>query len=140
MTMASNPPFVLHEYKHQHPERSQHGPRLPPIPDLRFEPSYLRSIQPYIRLRTLQPGHKSTVKKGADSKGRVDQEDGGTKQKIEQETVDVDWSQVLWVTARDQILSPLFQGALWALITFYFTPYSRRFTDAIVQHLPSRRS
>jgi hypothetical protein len=44
------------------------------IPDMRFEPTYLRSI--------MTNGH-------------------------------IEWSTVLWVTIRDQMLSPLLQGIIW---------------------------
>ncbi|KAJ4481334.1 hypothetical protein C8R41DRAFT_475778 [Lentinula lateritia] len=118
--MSSN---SLHHY---------HRPHLPPIPDLRFEPSYLRSIQPYIHLRTLK--HKSTKKEIPEA---------GVKQYDENKSeavIEVEWRHVLWVTARDQILSPLFQGVLWALVGFYVTPYSTRVAHTIVQHLPLRRS
>ncbi|KAJ4490739.1 hypothetical protein J3R30DRAFT_3694518 [Lentinula aciculospora] len=138
--MASDPPLLFHEFKHQHSERAERRAyrrtHLPPIPDLRFEPSYLRSIQPYIHLRTSKPSHKASETKVADLTERLVQ-NRSTEEK-ERDLIEVKWKHVLWITARDQILTPLFQGALWALIGFYVTPYSTRFAHAIVQHLPYR--
>ena len=31
------------------------------------------------------------------------------------EVVHVQWGRILWITTRDQILSPLLQGALWCV-------------------------
>ena len=51
--------------------------RLPVIPDLRFEQSYLRSIAAYTS------------------------------------SENIDWKGVFWITARDQVISPLLQGTVW---------------------------
>lgn len=66
------------------------------IPDLRFERSYLKSIAPYVRTRR--------VAAGADGIGEA------------REVVDVEWKKVLWITARDQLFSPLVQGSLWSVL------------------------
>ena len=60
------------------------------IPDLRFEPTFMKKISPYVHV------HRSNI---TNAKG--------------EEVVRVEWSKVLWVTTRDQILSPFIQGALW---------------------------
>lgn len=104
MTSNINPPLVYREYKDQYRRRSQipdqHRPRLPPIPDLRFELSYLRSIRPYIHIL------------GSNTSSNIDEKDTNNAA-AKEESIEVEWGHVLWVTARDQIMSPLFQGALW---------------------------
>ncbi|KAF5368294.1 hypothetical protein D9757_010534 [Collybiopsis confluens] len=104
----SNPPFVLHEYKHQHPQRDEpdaashrERPRLPPIPDLRFELTYLKSIHPFVHIRRK---YKESVEDEFDrlkASGDI------------VESVEVEWKRVVWITLRDQVISPLFQGAVW---------------------------
>lgn len=63
------------------------------IPDLRFERSYLKSIAPYVRTRRVSDGAA-----------------GGSEVR---EVVDIKWNKVLWITVRDQLVSPLLQGAIW---------------------------
>lgn len=67
-------------------------PHIPTIPDLRFEQSYLKSIAPYLRTRTIT--------------------DSGSEHETV-EIVSVQWRKVLWITLRDQIISPLVQGTVW---------------------------
>ena len=71
---------------HQH--HGHHGPLIPAaaIPDLRFEKSYTRTIEKYVHVK---PGT------GKD------------------EEVEIAWKQVLWITIKDQCISPLIQGAVW---------------------------
>ncbi|KAJ7254629.1 hypothetical protein B0H12DRAFT_1233293 [Mycena haematopus] len=108
----SHPPFVVHDPKHVDPETEQ--PRraaLHNVPDLRFEYGFLRSVRPYFRLRN------------SDSKGKG-------KEKVTEETdvsgpgdtLEIQWLDVAWVTTRDQVLSPLLQGALWAIAGHFLTP------------------
>ncbi|KAF9076807.1 hypothetical protein BDP27DRAFT_1254657 [Rhodocollybia butyracea] len=131
--MASNPPLVFHEYKHQYPTRNNNDRherhRRPPIPDLRFEISYLRSIQPYIHFRSLKPAQKPEGK----GERKVKQGSGKT------EPANIEWGHVLWITLRDQVMSPLFQGALWALVSFYLTPYSARLAHTLSSPLSQMR-
>lgn len=77
-------------------------PGLPPLPDLRFEATYVKSVKPYVHLdlpRT--PHHESDEKTLSISNGE------------RLEVVRVDWGNVLWITLRDQVLSPFAQGAIW---------------------------
>lgn len=89
-------------------ERSR---RIPPVPDLRFEYSYLRGVSQYISLERV------SAKTGASEKGKekaVEEEEAAETLVAEgREVVHVQWGPVLWVTTRDQIISPLLQGALW---------------------------
>jgi len=59
--------------------------------DLRFEQTYLKSIAPYVR---------ST----AESKGVTDPQT---------QPLQIKWGMVIWITTRDQLLAPLFQGVIW---------------------------
>ncbi|KAI5123226.1 hypothetical protein M0805_001315 [Coniferiporia weirii] len=67
------------------------------IPDMRFEQSYLKSIALHVKTR------------------RVD-EDGPI------EVVGIDWRKVAWITARDQLISPLLQGAVWGVASIFIRP------------------
>ncbi|KAG6812900.1 hypothetical protein H0H92_015635 [Tricholoma furcatifolium] len=98
----SSKPFGLHQTNYPHSsydthEQHPHNAQLPAIPDLRFEYSYLRSIQRFI---TVTPSHRSLT---------VHDE---KRLRISQESVDIQWGKVVWITMRDQVISPLLQGAL----------------------------
>jgi hypothetical protein len=93
----SHPPFVAHAPKHIDPQ--QEHPRraaLTSVPDLRFEYGYLKSVRPYFR----------TASKG---KGKEKEADGAEPGDV----LEIQWQDIAWVTTRDQVLSPLLQGALW---------------------------
>jgi hypothetical protein len=108
-----------------HPYRA----RITAIPDLRFEPSYLRSIQPYVRKRGSddEPGQKGKnvdpddeMSAGkAKSKGKQRESLAKTQLEVSvsspasSEFLHIQWGGVVWVTLRDQIINPLLQGALW---------------------------
>ncbi|KAH8828639.1 hypothetical protein DL96DRAFT_1428176, partial [Flagelloscypha sp. PMI_526] len=100
--MAGHPPVVLHQIKHENivppavEEQHPHAVRLPAVPDLRFEQTYIKSIQPFVKVQRKPHG------KGED--------------------VDIRWGRVSYVTIRDQVLSPFLQGALWALLSAYLGP------------------
>ncbi|KAJ7768293.1 hypothetical protein B0H16DRAFT_1365889 [Mycena metata] len=107
----SHPPFVAHDPKHAAPE--QDHPRrtaLTTVPDLRFEYGFLRSVRPYFRLRP-------------DSKGKGKEKETVTDSS---DTLEIQWRDVAWVTTRDQVLSPLLQGALWAIAGYFLTPFVGR--------------
>jgi hypothetical protein len=69
-------------------------PHIPPIPDLRFEQSYLKSIARYVRVRKVDSPSEAEY-------------DG------QQLAVVIDWRRIAWITTRDQVISPLVQGAVW---------------------------
>ncbi|KAG6907366.1 hypothetical protein DXG01_009187 [Tephrocybe rancida] len=109
--MSAKPPFILHQPAHQHPgynERDSahpHQVHLPVIPDLRFEHSYLRSIQRFIIIR----------RSPAPLSDELEDEKRLLSPSLTTEVVDIQWSKVLWITTRDQVISPLVQGALCAV-------------------------
>lgn len=96
MSSTNPPPFVAHDPKHIDPE-AEHPRRaaLTSVPDLRFEYGFLKSVRPYFQLRR-------TTSKGKEK------ETGAAGDVLE-----IQWGDIAWVTARDQVLSPLVQGALW---------------------------
>lgn len=122
-------------------EPSRHT-KLPVIPDLRFEYSYLKSIQQFIEVERLDGGRRSQKKQAerfdqsflegydtlddAPQSYKANKKDGGYAEGHElvgsdssgiksspHEVIKVQWKNVLWVTMRDQVISPLVQGALW---------------------------
>ncbi|OCH86152.1 hypothetical protein OBBRIDRAFT_797491 [Obba rivulosa] len=107
---------------------SQHAHRARPLPDFRFESSYLRSIAPYVHAERAVSAVVAHDEKG---KGRAVEGMTGegavavaeiVMSSASTEVVRIDWGRVAWVTARDQILVPLIQGALWGLLSDYLRP------------------
>lgn len=82
--------------------RSEGKPRMA-VPDLRFEQSYMRSVKPYIHLEARPEGHTAHSAR-VDVLPIVD---------AERQIARVDWGKLVWVTTRDQLISPFLQGALW---------------------------
>ncbi|KZT25689.1 hypothetical protein NEOLEDRAFT_1043061, partial [Neolentinus lepideus HHB14362 ss-1] len=79
--------------------------RNPTLPDLRFETSYLKSIRQYVQV------------------SEEEQEWDGKMQPIRRDVqVQVVWARVLWVTVRDQVLSPFVQGAVWGYASLFIVP------------------
>ena len=97
--------------------REQERRRIPPVPDLRFEYSYTRSVAPYVHLerpagdkgkeRAVGAGEEGEEEEGGE--GRVGHEVAGA------EIMRVQWGRVLWITMRDQVISLFLQGALWCV-------------------------
>lgn len=71
-----------------------------PIPDLRFEYTYVKSVKSYIHVDRSTGQESSLLDKSEASPS------GG-------EVVRVDWVRVLGVTVRDQLFAPFVQGAIW---------------------------
>ncbi|KJA25446.1 hypothetical protein HYPSUDRAFT_199610 [Hypholoma sublateritium FD-334 SS-4] len=161
--MSSHPPVVFHERKHLELD-GHHAhtpvPLLPVIPDLRFESSYVRSVRRYIDVERVGP---TTDPANADLHALIgdeyeqvdpasDSDDQDTKittdgagaavRTVPSEIIRVQWKNVIWVTLRDQLISPLLQGALWALASYYITPFSAqlgsRMGTFVHQSLPTK--
>ena len=94
--------------------------RVPPVPDLRFEYSYTRSVAQYVHVDTV-PTPTSISGKGKEKAGGGGEDGPGSEDRAlaehrgAGEVVRVEWGRVLWITTRDQVLSPLLQGALWCV-------------------------
>jgi hypothetical protein len=99
---------------------------LPVIPDLRFEQSYLKSIQPYVHIEEAESQELRVVNEKGKGKEKAELPREGEEQREQlirrdvepivdssHHLVRIEWGRVAWVTTRDQIISPLLQGALW---------------------------
>ena len=138
--MASDAPPELyrHHSKHTHGGKDSdhhHPPRLPVIPDLRFEYSYLRSIRPYVSVEKInaqdarsamnveliaEDGYISLGAEGAEKKFLVEDQHMVFKHQSPvsspREIIHLQWQKIFWVTLRDQVISPFLQGALWCVL------------------------
>ncbi|KAH9933046.1 uncharacterized protein B0H18DRAFT_870951 [Fomitopsis serialis] len=84
---------------------------MPAVPDLRFEQSYLASVKPYVHIE------RSLAEQPAvDGKGK------GKAVDAQATVVTVQWGRVMWITTRDQIISPFLQGSLRGLAGVFLTP------------------
>ena len=133
--MASDsPPEPYHHHsKHTHGgnRHQTHPPRLPVIPDLRFEYSYLRSIGPYVSVERISARSTMNVELvaeddyislGAEGKEKEVLEEDKRVVKLQstmvsspREIIHLQWQKIFWVTLRDQVISPFLQGALWCV-------------------------
>lgn len=109
------------------------------IPDLRFEQSYIASIRSFIHELEPSQAHREKI-----AARKAEHEEGGSGWHIGGDPEDeddeprfvearnpkgepelwvgrlrVDWVPLLYVTMRDQILSPMVQGALWGVVGLF---------------------
>lgn len=85
--------------------------RGPQIPDFRFEYSYLRSIRPYVHVERLEPTRSPAEDGKGESGAGSDRETA-----VLREIIEINWGRLLWITMRDQLLSPFAQGAVWCVL------------------------
>jgi len=122
----SHPPFVAHDPKHIDPQKDH--PRravLTAVPDLRFEYGFLKSVRPFFRLRptaTTVP-ESPGLREGAKGTGKGKEKAQAREREAATEVLEIQWLDVGWVTVRDQVLSPLVQGALWAIAAHLLSPF-----------------
>lgn len=119
---SDSDPFESPEYTH-HRATSLSRSLLPVIPDLRFEQSYLKSIGNFVRvekdphaLGVVDGKGKEKVKLPQDGQEEIVHVIRSDVKPIVDSShhlVRIEWSRVAWVTVRDQVISPLLQGALW---------------------------
>ncbi|KAA1472471.1 hypothetical protein DENSPDRAFT_872218 [Dentipellis sp. KUC8613] len=96
-------------YPDPHAARPKHRVAPAIIPDLRFESTYLRRVAPHV--------HVERVGAQTEDKGK-----GKEVVKEPYESIKVEWGKVVWITTRDQIISPLVQGALWGTASVFLVP------------------
>ncbi|KAI0739101.1 hypothetical protein C8Q80DRAFT_1339530 [Daedaleopsis nitida] len=99
---------------------------IPPLPDLRFEYSYLRGVAQYVRLerphsQTAAPS--TTSENGKETEKAAEAGEDGLEDVQLSGGVHVQWGRVLWITTRDQVLSPLLQGAAWGVASHFLRPF-----------------
>ena len=102
-------PSRKHRHEHEHEthhglNRAHHVPILP-IPDLRFEHTYLKNIRPHVQVAHVDAQVSQST---SGEKGSEFHESSGSR-----EVVRVSWGNVIWVTTKEQVLSPLVQGVIW---------------------------
>lgn len=107
-TRHDTDPFLL-----RHPglgdlSRRAHSRPIPPIPDLRFEYTYLKNIRSHVRVERIEESATT------DEKGVAGDEQVAS---LSKEVVHVEWGSVMWVTFKEQFVSPLVQGVLWRVRT-----------------------
>jgi len=78
--------------------------------DLRFEQTYLKSIAPHVRLTT--PASDENEKR----RDPVHHQD---------RQLDIKWGKIIWITTRDQVLAPMFQGMIWSVSSLLRPCYLR---------------
>jgi len=124
---------------------------LPVIPDLRFEQSYLKSIKDFIHveedsqeLRVVDKKGKGKEKVELTQEGLREQQGAQVIRRDMKPIVDsshhlvgIQWSQVAWVTTRDQVISPLLQGALWGVASYFLRPLMSLVGSQVRGVLPS---
>ncbi|KAL6300382.1 hypothetical protein BKA93DRAFT_740539 [Sparassis latifolia] len=123
---------IYYEYLRQSIEEERvvedhHAPhrRVVPLPDLRFEQSYLRLVAPYVRVE-----RKSAEEPLRDRKGKgkavegwhVEDEVAGSTDAPSSpgEVIHIQWGPVIWYTAREQIIGPFIWYVLASGIMGYF--------------------
>lgn len=74
-----------------------------PLPDLRFEKTYTKSIRPYVHLDSPASRADSSL-----DQARATLLASGA----EGEVITIEWGKVIWITLRDQVISPFLQGAV----------------------------
>ncbi|KAH9836311.1 uncharacterized protein C8Q71DRAFT_761791 [Rhodofomes roseus] len=122
--LASTARFL--QYRQQYLEKSGHREaalpprRMPAVPDLRFEQSYLASIKPYVHIERSVVEQPVVDEKGKGKAAELPGEGDGSE--VTTEVITVQWGRVTWITTRDQIISPLLQGALRGLAGVFLTP------------------
>ena len=94
--MATPSTHSKHDESARTPQKDIYKPSLGL--DLRFEQTYLKSIAPYARLTT--PASDENEKRG-DLVCPQDQQ------------LDIKWGMLIWITTRDQVIAPMFQGMIW---------------------------
>jgi len=112
---------TLKDHPHRHHEDR---PRLPDIPDLRFEYSYVRSVRRYVQVERVPPPQSARQEEYEAVDASQHQEKSGEVSLRPSEVITVQWGRVFWVTFRDQVISPFVQGTLWAIASFYLSPVS----------------
>ncbi|KAF8601563.1 hypothetical protein BDV93DRAFT_608085 [Ceratobasidium sp. AG-I] len=128
---------AVHETPHS---GSRSGLPIRALPDLRFEQSYLLSLKPFVHIRKEEvnseekSGARGTIEKPtvegtalAEPLGLdvVVRSAGVSKYGIPER---VEWGEIAWVTIRDQIISPLLQGAVWGTASMFLAPLSKKLT------------
>ncbi|ETS63378.1 hypothetical protein PaG_01659 [Moesziomyces aphidis] len=101
--------------------------KLPTLPDLRFEQSYIATIRGFLHEDSPNSADADTTH-GHEHKVKVTRPAPDEHTQLWLGNLRVEWSSVLWVTVRDQLLSPLVQGAVWGVGGILLTQFRQYFS------------
>ena len=77
---------------------------------MRFESSYLKKIKPFVSVE--RRGKQTTQREPLDEPLSGDVHESRCRDELPHEIIKVQWTMVIWVTIRDQVMSPFVQGIL----------------------------
>ncbi|EIW78421.1 hypothetical protein CONPUDRAFT_145659 [Coniophora puteana RWD-64-598 SS2] len=109
-------------------EHQPHHRKRLPIPDLRFEQTYLNRIKSCIHYESprTEKGKQKEIPQDEDFKAGIHAVPLVDSSRI---IARIDWGGVAWITLRDQVIMPLIQGMVWGVASEYIQPimaYARR--------------
>ncbi|KIM34430.1 hypothetical protein M408DRAFT_325832 [Serendipita vermifera MAFF 305830] len=100
---------------------AEHKIKLPAIPDFRFESAYLSALKPFVT--SLQD--KAATNKPETVKQQLE-EKGGAVSAVGFDygvPIRINWSAVIWVTLRDQVIVQFVTGGIYATWAIFATPF-----------------
>ncbi|KAF8699947.1 Phosphoglycerate mutase-like protein, partial [Rhizoctonia solani] len=112
------------------------------LPDLRFEQGYLLALKPFVHIQADKPLNEKSKAQGNVGEPAVESTAlaepvgfdivtrgaGVSKYGIPER---VEWGNIAWVTIRDQVISPLVQGAVWGSASIFLGPASKKLTGSL---------
>ncbi|GAB1522395.1 hypothetical protein RhiTH_005511 [Rhizoctonia solani] len=112
------------------------------LPDLRFEQGYLLALKPFVHIQADKPLNEKSKAQGSVEEPAVESTAlaepvgfdivtrgaGVSKYGIPER---VEWGNIAWVTIRDQVISPLVQGAVWGSASIFLGPASKKLTGSL---------
>ncbi|KAI5831576.1 hypothetical protein K523DRAFT_346035 [Schizophyllum commune Tattone D] len=105
------------------PHHSKHGTPQLPVPEMRFEQKYLSSIAPYIHTEYKPVAEReTTLSEEEHLGGAYEKVEVREKQRQLVKETRVQWGRVILRTTFDQVVSPMLQGLVLAVLGHWITP------------------
>ncbi|KAL1695641.1 hypothetical protein GGG16DRAFT_121455 [Schizophyllum commune] len=105
------------------PHHSKHGTPQLPVPEMRFEQKYLSSIAPYIHTEYKPVAERETsLSEEEHLGGAYEKVEVREKQRQLVKETRVQWGRVILRTTFDQVVSPMLQGLVLAVLGHWITP------------------
>ncbi|KAL1671737.1 hypothetical protein EV122DRAFT_284624 [Schizophyllum commune] len=105
------------------PHHSKHGTPQLPVPEMRFEQKYLSSIAPYIHTEYKPVAERETsLSEEEHLDGAYEKVEVREKQRQLVKETRVQWGRVILRTTFDQVVSPMLQGLVLAVLGHWITP------------------
>ncbi|KAL1720571.1 hypothetical protein EV715DRAFT_271884 [Schizophyllum commune] len=105
------------------PHHSKHGTPQLPVPEMRFEQKYLSSIAPYIHTEYKPVAERETsLSEEEHLGGAYEKVEVREKQRQLVKETRVQWGRVILRTTFDQVVSPMLQGLMLAVLGHWITP------------------